>query len=115
MTEIGFAHVNIPKTLEKDSRQYSIMYNQNRFNFFKFIDFARMRANSLRRVSKRSKEIVGRINDVLGDDKTKEVDFMLLENYLDAKVDTSMILSVYDEYFLQYTREEFDEFYKKYQ
>lgn len=115
MTEIGFAHVNIPKSLDRGSQQYSIMYNQNRFNFFKFIDFARMRANSLRRVSKRSKEIVVRINDVLGENKTKEVDFMLLENYLDAKVDTSMILSVYDEYFPQYTREEFDEFYKKYQ
>ncbi len=115
MTQIGFDHVNIPLSMDENSQQYRIMYNQNRFNFYKFIDFAKMRTGSLRRVSRRSNELVEKINQVLGDEKTKEVDFMLLDKYLEAKVDTSIILSIYDEFFPQYSREEFMEAFEEFQ
>lgn len=114
MTKIGFDHLNIPLSLDKNSDQYKIMSNQNRFNFYKFIDFAGMRENSLRRVATRSVALVEKINEVLGPEKTREVDFMLLGKYLDAKVDQDTIWSIMSEFFPQYTRAEFDAFVDSY-
>lgn len=108
MTNIGFDHLNIPTSLDEKSERYRIMYNQNRFNFYKFRDFARMRESSLRRVARRSVTLVNKINELLGDDLVKKVDFMLLDNYLEVELDTASIWMIMSEFFPQYSRAEFD-------
>ncbi len=110
MTTLGMRYNLISGALDKNSPEVLNMKAENRFTFFKFTGFARDRTGMLRRVVAASEEILDEINDQLGPVKTKEIDFKLIEKYSSSGVDLDFIREIFEEYFPQYSTEEFDAF-----
>lgn len=109
MTRYGGKYNIIPRELKEGSPEALILKNQNRFHFYKFIGFARDRTGDLRRVARRSESLVKIVNEQLGAEKVKEVDFSLVKEYYEAGVSMDLIRSVFNEYY-SYDEEELDSF-----
>ncbi len=70
MTEVGLRYKNIPSGMDKN-QDYWVLFGENKFLFYKFIDFSKMRVGSLRRIAKLSEELLDIINQKLGEERQK--------------------------------------------
>ncbi|MBX2872744.1 MAG: hypothetical protein KTR30_11605 [Saprospiraceae bacterium] len=69
MTELGLRYRNIPRGIDKSKEEYWILFGENKFLFYKFLDFSKMRAGILRRIAKLSEDILDIINQKLGEER----------------------------------------------
>lgn len=113
MTNLGMRYNLISGSLDENSQEALNMKAENRFTFFKFKGFASDRVGMLRRVASASSEILEEINEQLGPTKTREVDAMLVEKYYSGGVELDFIRELFEEYFPQYSSEDFDAFVSK--
>lgn len=78
MTNTSLNYKNIHSSLPKNSKEFLMMTAENRITFYRFIDFAKIRAEILERIGEISKDILIIINQKLG--KTKQI--QLEKNYI---------------------------------
>lgn len=113
MTELGMKYNLIPSEFGPKSEQALLLNAENRFHFYKFKSFADDRANILRRISKSSPGILALINEELGPERTREVEYNLLTNYLEAQVEMDFVREIFRDYFPKYSEKEFDQMVEK--
>lgn len=91
ITSIGFKYKNIPTSLQEENKEYQILYAENLLLFYKFIDFARLRAGALDRIAYLAKHCLQIINSRLGFEKQKEVELAYVKELL---TDTDWVKSI---------------------
>lgn len=70
MTEVGMRYKNIPNGIDKN-QEYWVLFAENKFLFYKFIDFSKMRVGSLKRIAKLSEDLLDIINQKLGAERQR--------------------------------------------
>lgn len=107
MTELGMQYKIISGSLDPSSQMAKNLAAENRFHFFKFKGFARDRVGILRRAANYSNGLLETINSALGPKRAQEVEYRLLEKYIEAGVDIPFVKEVFEENFPHYSEEEF--------
>ncbi|MEZ5041294.1 MAG: hypothetical protein R2828_15460 [Saprospiraceae bacterium] len=82
MTEIGLRYKNIPPSMPTDSQEYHQLSAENLLNFYRFIDFSKMRASNLKRIVDLSNDLLLIINKKLG----KKQQVRLEKNYIQKQI-----------------------------
>lgn len=83
MTDVGLRYRNQHQQLPEGSNEYKIITAENRFLFYKFLDFSRIRVGGLRRLANSSEEILQKINEKLGPDRQLELEKEFIQQQLD--------------------------------
>ena len=71
MTEVGLRYKNIPRGMDKKNLDYMLLFGENKFLFYKFLDFSRIRVGGLRRIAKLSEDLLKIINQKLSEERQK--------------------------------------------
>ncbi len=84
MTETGFKYKNIHSKLPKTSKEYLQLTADNRFHFFKFIDFSKIRVNSMNRIVLLVVDLLEIIDEKLGPQKSFELEKSFIQKQIIA-------------------------------
>lgn len=106
MTELGLKFRNVAGLNAKNASDYSARVADNQFFFYRFISAAKDREGNLRRVAQMSVDLVKKINEELGSEKTREAEINMLHAYLEAHVQRTVIYERFLKFFPQYTEQE---------
>lgn len=83
MTEVGLRYKNIPSGMDKN-QEYWVLFGENKFLFYKFLDFSKMRAGILMRITKLSAELLDIINQKLGSERQKKLEKEFIQQQIVA-------------------------------
>ena len=102
MTEYAGRYKNIPSDIDQNGETAKVLQAENRLMFYKFRIFAGDRAATLKSVADFSLRIVESINEILGPEKTKEIDLKLLKKFLETELPIEFIEESFLKHFPQY-------------
>ncbi len=109
MTEFAGRHKLILSSFKKDDPIYLERSADNRFNFFKFISFAKDRAGAMAAIADESAITLERINTELGAEKVREVEIGMLKKYYKSGTSVERLWGLCLKFFPKYSRAEFDQ------
>jgi len=114
MTEIGLKYRNGSRDLPKDTPEYKLRFAENKFLFYKFLDFSKIRAGNLRRIAQASEGLLAIIDEKLGSKRKIELEKEYIQEQivrLDGKAKKEEILQRIKSNFPYYSDEILENIY----
>lgn len=107
MTEFANRHRTMHKRFKDDSPERLSREADNRFNFYKFKNFARDRAGSLKEIASRSAVILKILDAQLSTEEVKNVEKKFFEKLFQAGYGQEFLGPIAEEYFPEYSQKDF--------